>query len=80
MTLCVTGFGTSSRGEQHLPQLSEKPVPPGRADVALPELGSPPDWVSPQQVHPAVSASLCLLDGLIFTVKNKKLCFIWQSD
>lgn len=52
---------------------------PGEADVTLPELGILLGWVS-QQVCPAVSPNLCLLHGLIFTVKNKKLCFIWQSD
>lgn len=74
VTVCVTGFGTSSQGELHLP------LSPGKADVTLLELGILLDWVSPQQVHPAVSSNLWLLDGLVFTVKNKKLCFIWQSD
>lgn len=55
MTLCVMGFGTSSQGELHMPNLSVKPLPPGKADVTLHELVMVPDWVS--RVSPAVPSS-----------------------
>lgn len=73
MILCVPGFGTNSQGELHLPNLSVKALPPGKADVTLHELVIFLGWVSP-----AVSSNLCLLDGLVFTIKIS--CFIWQSD
>lgn len=76
VTLCAPGFGTSSQGGLHLPDLSAEPLPPGNADVTLQELVILLGWVSP--VCPAVSSNLCLLDGFIFTIRLS--CFIWQSD
>lgn len=49
----VTRFGTNSRREQHMPDISVKPVPLGKADVTLHEFVIILDWVS--CVYPGMS-------------------------